>query len=404
MRHAPQGCTRSDTHFVAELERLIEAHNIKADEPNSSSTSPKARPRSPSSISTSKAGSQEPGSAAAVNGRNVSAVVPDPNDNADPLLEVFYPGWPSSLPHPNVVAYVVNVFLTRCRRTEGSIQVDPAAFRVALNRPPTSVGFPHLGLIHAMMALAYREWGGDELAMQLNGGHKYWIKEPGEGKAGSGKGGGRIKDCADYHAAWATRAVEDSLAKGFHLFQMSQAINVLCSFFYVSARFVEGALSQLFDGLYPRSRFGTVWIYCGLATRISTPLGLNHLESCAEYTSGAKIRPRSLMPPPTTVEEKYRRSITFWLAFLNDRYASAAASWAHSLDERDISSLLPSMPGTTGATLDEVDLRTHPLSISNPDFFSVHPPDVDELQMELKCTILLGRASALQALFEGRRR
>lgn len=323
----------------------------------------------------------------------VQSVVPHDNSKTDPLLELFWPGWPSSLPHPNVVSHVTNIFLNRTFPGGFRGMIDPAAFRTSLTKPPASAAFPHLGLIHAMMAVAYKTWGGDELAVQLNGGKRYWLKE-GEPVLATPWASGpqvaksayelrreqekkeRIREVADYHIAWALRAVEESLAKGAQMFQMSQAVNIICWYFYLTARFVEA------------------WIYSGLATRIATPLGLNHLENCNDYEQGKKLRARSLMPAPTTTADKFHRAMTFWLAFQADRFATASSGWPSSLDERDISTLIPSRPGTTGATLEPVNHRTHPLSLNNPDFFSVHPPDVEEFQMELKATVLIGRVAS----------
>jgi hypothetical protein len=72
---------------------------------------------------------------------------------------------------------------------------------------------------------------------------------------------------------------------------------------------------------------------------------------------------------------------------------SVSAGRPHSISESDITTLLPTKPGTSQATIGVVDLATNPLSISHPHFFSFHPYDVDEFQLELKATILLGRVS-----------
>lgn len=58
--------------------------------------------------------------------------------------------------------------------------------------------------------------------------------------------------------------IDSAIIKGEKLFSVAQAIILICFYSYTSARFVE------------------VWLYCGLATRICSPLGLNHLESLLE--------------------------------------------------------------------------------------------------------------------------
>jgi hypothetical protein len=64
----------------------------------------------------------------------------------------------------------------------------------------------------------------------------------------------------------------------------------------------------------------TVWLYTSLATRFSTPLGLNHLEGLcanAEYLpeEGSTQIKATLLPAPGDERERYERACTFWMAF-----------------------------------------------------------------------------------------
>lgn len=63
------------------------------------------------------------------------------------------------------------------------------------------------------------------------------------------------------HTQQAKAHIDNAIIRGEKLFSVAQAVILICFYSYTSARFVE------------------VWLYCGLATRISSPLGLNHLES-----------------------------------------------------------------------------------------------------------------------------
>lgn len=62
-----------------------------------------------------------------------------------------------------------------------------------------------------------------------------------------------------------------------------------------------------------------VWLYCSLATRFCTPLGLNHLEGVcttaislrdanAEDKHTLSIKP-ALIPPPVDEAERYERAM-----------------------------------------------------------------------------------------------
>jgi hypothetical protein len=54
-----------------------------------------------------------------------------------------------------------------------------------------------------------------------------------------------------------------------------------------------------------------------------------------------QLRPASIiMPAHTVVEDEMRRNV-FWLAYANERLHGSANGWAMSLDDQDISQLLP---------------------------------------------------------------
>lgn len=80
--------------------------------------------------------------------------------------------------------------------------------------------------------------------------------------------------------------------------------------------------------------------------------------------------------------------MTFWLAFMADRFASASTGWAMSLDETDITTLLPSPTNL----YPDVDLAASPLSPRNANFLISHPPHlVQGFQLHMKAVVLLGR-------------
>ena len=49
----------------------------------------------------------------------------------------------------------------------------------------------------------------------------------------------------------------------------------------------------------------------------------------------------TLLPPVKDDDEYFERSVTFWYAICSDRFASASTNWPVSLEESDITSLLP---------------------------------------------------------------
>ncbi|SRR5260221_710220 len=75
------------------------------------------------------------------------------------------------------------------------------------------------------------------------------------------------------------------------------------------------------------------------AIRASIPLGLNVDTPFSPISD--TIRPLSLIPPPASdIEGEVRRN-TFWLLYAMERMGGCSNGWALSLDDQDISQLLP---------------------------------------------------------------
>lgn len=77
----------------------------------------------------------------------------------------------------------------------------------------------------------------------------------------------------------------------------------------------------------------------GRAVRYLVPIGLN---MCPPFHSISKsLRAPSIIPPARTVIEDETRRNTFWLTYATERLYSSGNGWAMSLDDQDISQLLP---------------------------------------------------------------
>ncbi|GAA5866403.1 hypothetical protein JCM8547_000767, partial [Rhodosporidiobolus lusitaniae] len=280
---------------------------------------------------------------------NASSTGASPASSSDPFLELLFPGWPNDLPSPDLTMRLVEVWLTRPHICSG--MVNAARFRNSMLLPPTSQGFPHKGLLHMMCAMSAMMVG-----EEFFGGEKYW-------PAG--------QTASEYHASRAKLALDSAINNGERLFQVAQTITLLCCWSYTNARFVE------------------LWLYCGQATRILTPLGLNHLRSGDDKAPLSGFKPY-LLPPTTDPEELRERAMCFYLAFMADRFASGSTGWASGLDDADITTLLPceNVPYPVGA------IEENPLSPRSSMFFLAHPPDTcGPLQLVFKCIALWGRVN-----------
>jgi hypothetical protein len=75
------------------------------------------------------------------------------------------------------------------------------------------------------------------------------------------------------------------------------------------------------------------------AIRASIPLGLNVDPRFFPISDG--LRTPSLLPAPGSVIEGEVRRNTFWLLYAMERMIGCSNGWALSLDDQDISQLLP---------------------------------------------------------------
>lgn len=96
---------------------------------------------------------------------------------------------------------------------------------------------------------------------------------------------------------------------------------------------------------YQLANFMDVWMFAGHCTRLATPLGLNHLNAW-DFDAGRtgplaedwgtrirRVQRRELLEPAHDLEEHWERSVTFWMAFTIDRFASAITDLCTSMDE-----------------------------------------------------------------------
>ncbi|TGO24247.1 hypothetical protein BPAE_0108g00400 [Botrytis paeoniae] len=81
--------------------------------------------------------------------------------------------------------------------------------------------------------------------------------------------------------------------------------------------------------------FPRAWMSTGAAIRLCQMMGLHRLDK-----PGLEVK--QCLPPPRDWTEREERRRTFWMAFCEDRYASVGTGWPMTIDEKDITSDLPS--------------------------------------------------------------
>ncbi|GAA5883358.1 hypothetical protein JCM3774_002035 [Rhodotorula dairenensis] len=267
------------------------------------------------------------------------------------LFDLFYPGWPRDLPSPDLTSRLIEIYFTRPHAAQGVI--NASRFRSAMLLSPTSAGFPHPALIHAICAIAAMIISPD----YFNSEAPYWQH------AASSAG--------EYHFNASKAALERAITFGDKLFQIAQ-VNVLITYYaYNNAHFVQ------------------LWLACGTATRICTPLGLNHLRAACDADS----LPKSIQGKGTLLqrtddpEDLVEQAFTFYGCLMADRFAAGSTGWAVSLDDEDFSTPIPGLQGFPMS-----DVEDSVLSPRNSSFFIAHPPHlVGPHQLYLKSIVLLGK-------------
>ncbi|SCV70690.1 BQ2448_3452 [Microbotryum intermedium] len=270
-------------------------------------------------------------------------------------------GWPPALPSPPLLHRLIDVFFSKFHLATDLIV--EGKFRAALALPPSHPKFPLPSLLHGMLAISGRmvssDWFADE--------PKQWgLSDPDE-------------SFADWHAAKADSLIDEAFSKASNQrIRVAQAAGLVCFSFYTAGKFAK------------------VWLQVARLTRIIVGLGLNHVRAATRGKDGV-LRDRSLhmkqsvLPPTDDPEDLYERAAACQMAFLADKIATASTAWACSLDEADITTLIPP---PHGVSYPAKDLDTSPLSSWNANFFVDHPPGLVAIfQIYLKCTYLLGRVT-----------
>lgn len=342
-------------------------------------------------------------------------------------------GYPSDLPSLPLMRRLIDVYFAKPHLASGLI--DEARFRASFAYPSDDPRSPVTCLLHAIAATAAM-WVNEETFFAEE--PKYWLYD------------GQGRSCSDYHARRAQELFQSSLRQGRQLLQIVQA-SVLCVFC-----------------AYTNARYSDIWIQSAECSRMAVVIDLIHVRPVdpALYTDTAptpaaatlttttatsassegaatsigdqptrpfvgsaptaartkqrRLKDKSILPATLDPDEIAERCAVFWFVFGQDRMTSAASGWAATIDEADLTTLLPHPVGApdtvrfpepelpdaveTHSTPELIflgrglaqteDPLSSPLCIHNPSFFFANPPHlVKRLQLHFKAFVLLGRVS-----------
>ncbi|GAA5890830.1 hypothetical protein JCM8208_003067 [Rhodotorula glutinis] len=317
------------------------------------------------------------------------------------LYALLHPAYPPSLPPIATLHHLVSTFFLRA--SVPATMLSRAGILTSLAYGPADPRWPDEALLHAMCAYGAlyvstaslsEGFGGGATGNGGGGGGALGLELGGEGYVKGRRSGYWERDGAksprEYHYSCAKASIQSSLQAGKgrrKMLQVVQATVLTCYVAYQSAQFTD------------------LWIFAGLATRLCTPLGLNHLDPwdfangrCGPEKEDWGVRVRfverqDLLETPRTVEEHWERATTWWMAFAVDRFASASTDWSTSIDEQDITTHLPCISPYPHPSL-EIDPTTGlipSLSIMSPSFLDDTSAPTGSLGLYVKACVLLGR-------------
>ncbi|KAH9162760.1 hypothetical protein EDB89DRAFT_1860500 [Lactarius sanguifluus] len=290
--------------------------------------------------------------------------------------DVYWPGWPKDLPSPALVRHLVEAFFSFHPHAGRLFHVP--TFMASIDLPPTHPNFPSPAIIHAICAVgslytvAVPPTPPPEKSMGATDeifGSWYKRKD-------------YIDSFAERHVKLAKQTAEEQLLAGKTLLEDVQAMLIITWWYWCNARWVES--------------FTTI----GQAIRAAIPLGINVNPPFFPISDSLRT-PSLILLPKDSVEDEIRRN-TFWLLYAMERMGGCSNGWALSLDDQDVSQLLP-MRGVNfdlGVSMSRSE-RQHALG---KDILLHHPEDqVDSFSLYIKGCMLLSRVKVYNLRFHSKR-
>lgn len=291
-------------------------------------------------------------------------------------LDLVWLNWPQDIPPPDLLRHLVDVFFVFHPHANRLFHLP--TFIHTLNLPPSHPKFPSPPVLHAICAIGslytaavtspplpnFDEVPSDEIFLE-----RLRAKEQ------------RPDSFAEQQAKLARETAEKLNSLGEDLFQVLQA-NVILTWFYWS-----------------HGRWVDLFLTSSHCLRLSLPLGLN---MCPPFHSITKSeRPQSILPLARTVVEDETRRNAFWLAYATERQFGFGNCWAISLDDQDVSQLLPVRgdqfnQGTLVAPMERQWAHTRNLLLVHAD------KQTDSFLLYIKGTIMLSHVKTFNMRFRSR--
>ncbi|KAJ6575219.1 hypothetical protein B0H19DRAFT_1127724 [Mycena capillaripes] len=291
-------------------------------------------------------------------------------------LEILWPNYPPGLPNPDLLRHLVEVFFVFHPHANRVLHYP--SFMATLMLSPSHPKFPATPILHAVCALGSLYTAAvtspplpnfSEVALDEIFSARHRLRE------------GRPDSFAEQQAKLARDTADQFESVGDRLFELIQARTILAWYYWSHSQWLE------------------VFMSASHCLRIAVPLGLNVCPPFHSITHS--VRPASIiLPAHTVVEDEARRNV-FWLAYCTERLHGCANGWAMSLDDDDISQLLP----VRGDHFENGVLVTPPDRqwAHTRDLLLVHPDkQTDSFVLYVKAVMIISKVKTFNLRFRAK--
>ncbi|KAF7307007.1 Eukaryotic translation initiation factor 3 subunit H [Mycena indigotica] len=281
-------------------------------------------------------------------------------------LEMIWPNYPPGIPNPELLRHLVEVFFVFHPHAKRVVHYP--SFMAALSLSPSHPKFPIASILHAICAVGalytaavtspplpdFSAESPDEIFSQ-----RQRLRE------------GRPDSFAEQQAKYARDTSDEIEAVGDRLLEVMQARTILTWFY---------------------------WSHSRLASEKYYLILINTVEL---HSITHSHRPASILSPaPTVIDDETRRNL-FWLAYCTERLHGCSNGWAMSMDDQDVSQLLP----VRGDHFEKGVLVTphHRQWAQTRDVIVVHPEDqTDSFVLWVKGSMIISRAKVFNTRFRSK--
>ncbi|WWC66510.1 uncharacterized protein I206_100412 [Kwoniella pini CBS 10737] len=290
---------------------------------------------------------------------------------SDPLAGLFdliWPDWPKDLPKYEVVEQMIRVFFEKVPTLPKMLSKNQLLQNLML--PPSNRNFPVRPLLHAILAIASNYISETTLATKAyfptgasstdyihptadfdNSSSTVHFNFTSQSSSQRSESATALSLFQMWHRRKAFETFARCIDKGDQLLRCLQAYIIVTTLDQYNAWWTD------------------LWMETGACLRMATPMRINESPNVPE--SSLRRGTHSLLGPPASDMEQAERDRTWWMAYLLERSATSATTWAPAMSEDEITVELPVLQSTYDSGIGQLQgVQT----LASPDLYTSHPP------------------------------